>query len=328
MIALAHPAALALVLLLPAALWLRHQSDRRGAAALPGAGEVRGVGLSFALRLGGLLRPLGLVVAILALAGPSLPPDTPSYVGRGVDLMFAVDLSPSMAAMDMPAQGRTITRLAAVVEAAGKLTEARPGDRIGLVGFGARAYLIVPPTTDRTALVQALASLDTGAAGPKTAMGDAVGLAAKRLAESPGLAKAVIVFGDGRSNAGEADPVAAAQAAARHGVNVFAVGVGGDGPAPFLVAHPILGKQIITEAAPVDEAALTAMVRAGGGAFWRAVDPAALARATAAIDTMTPSDIRAEPDRGQSLTPLLAGLAVCLLTAWAALAATRGLALP
>jgi Ca-activated chloride channel family protein len=327
-IALAHPAALALVLLLPMALWLRRRAEGRAAAALPGAGEVRGAGPSFTLRLGGWLRPLGLVAAVLALAGPNLPPDAPTYAGRGVDMMFAVDLSPSMAAMDMPAEGRTITRLAAVAEAAKTLALSRPGDRIGLVAFGARAYLVVPPTTDRAALVQALSSLDTGAAGRKTAMGDAVGLAAKRLDESPGQAKAVIVFGDGRSNAGEADPVAAAQAAARHGVTVFAVGVGGDGPAPFLVAHPILGKQIITEAAPVDEAALTSMAQAGGGAFWRAGDPAALARATAAIDTMTPSDIRAEQDRGQSLTPLLAGLAVCLLTAWAALAATRGLTLP
>jgi Ca-activated chloride channel family protein len=327
-IVLDHPAALALVLLVPAASWLRRRGDRQGGGALPGAGLVRGAGPSLALRLGGLLRPLGLVAAVLALAGPSLPPEAPTYAGRGVDLMFAVDLSPSMAAMDMPAEGRTITRLAAVAEAAGKLAQARPGDRIGLVAFGARAYLVVPPTTDRTALSQALASLDTGAAGRKTAMGDAVGLAVKRLSESPGLAKAVIVFGDGRSNAGEADPVAAAQAAARHGVAVFAVGVGGDGPAPFLVAHPILGKQIVTEAAPVDEAALSAMARAGGGAFWRAGDPAALARATAAVDALTPSDIRAEAGRGEALAPLLAGLAVCLLTAWAALAAARGLALP
>jgi Ca-activated chloride channel family protein len=328
MITLAHPTALLLVLALAGAMLLRRGQRGRGALALPGAGLGHSGGPGLAVRLPELLRPAGILLAILALAGPGLAPGETTYSGQGVDLMLAIDLSPSMAAMDMPQGQRTVTRLAAVVEAARALADSRPGDRIGLVAFGARAYAVLPPTTDRASLAQALAHLEPGAAGARTAMGDAVGLAAKRLIEGPGLSRAVIVFGDGRSNAGETDPIAAARAAARHGVKVFAVGVGRDGPAPFLVSHPLLGRQVVHESAPVDAAALAAMAREGDGVFWSADDPAGLARATAAIHGLTPSDIRAVAPDTVPLAPPLAGAAACLLAAWAAWASGRGLKLP
>ena len=326
---LAHPFALLLLFALPLAGLLRRRLDRRGALGLPDPAAVRAAGRpSLLVRLPGLLRPLGAALAIVALAGPSLTPADPVLIGRGVDIMLAVDLSESMAAMDMRLADRTVTRLQAVAEAAERFAAARPGDRIGLVAFGSRAYTVLPPTIDRAVLNQALASLDVGAAGRRTAMGDALGLAVKRLAEGPGVSRVAVVFGDGRSNAGEIDPQTAAQAAAARGVTVFAVGVGGDAPAAFLVSHPLLGRQIVHELAPVDAAALAAMARDGGGEFFRAEDAAGLERATAAIAALEPSDILAVPKDAVPLAPLAAGASVCLLTLWAAFAATRTLRLP
>ncbi|MHC1790103.1 VWA domain-containing protein [Solidesulfovibrio sp.] len=329
MLTLAQPLALLLLPVLPLAALLRRRAEGRGALGLPDLALARAAGeASLAARLPSLARYLGLALAIIALAGPALPPKTPVYLGRGVDIMLAIDLSESMGAMDMRLGERTVTRLEAVTEAAARFAAARPGDRIGLVAFGSRAYTVIPPTTDRAALTQALSRLDVGAAGRKTAMGDALGLAAKRLAEGPGLSRVAVVFGDGRSNAGEIDPETAAGAAAGRGVRVFAVGVGGDEPAAFLVSHPLLGRQIVYEKAPVDTVALTAMAQAGGGEFFRAEDAAGLARTTRAIDAMEPSDIVVRTREAAPLAPGLAALAVGLLTVWAALAATRFLRLP
>ncbi|MYL81597.1 VWA domain-containing protein [Desulfovibrio aerotolerans] len=325
----AHPLALLLLLALPAIWFARNRTARLGALGLPDLTTARAAGRpSLTVFLPGVLRALGLTLAILALAGPGLAPTEPVYRGQGVDIMLAIDLSESMAAMDMRQTERTITRLEAVAEAAARFASSRPGDRIGLVAFGSRAYTVIPPTLDRSVLTQALARLEVGAAGRKTAMGDALGLAVKRLAQGPGLSRVAVVFGDGRSNAGEIDPQTAAEAAAAHGVRVFTVGVGGDEPAAFLVNHPLLGRQIVYEKAPVDTEALTAMARLGGGEFFRAEDAAGLARAGAAIDTLAPSDSVAVPQAGVSLAPGLAALAVGLLTSWAGLAATRFLRLP
>ncbi|KHK00859.1 VWA domain-containing protein [Desulfovibrio sp. TomC] len=327
--ALAHPLALLLLLALPLASLLRRRLANRGALGLPDPAAVRAAGRpSLAVRLPGLLRPLGAALAICALAGPGLAPGEPVLLGRGVDIMLAIDLSESMAAMDMRLTDRTVTRLEAVAEAAGRFAAARPGDRIGLVAFGSRAYTVIPPTTDRDVLHKALSSLEVGAAGRKTAMGDALGLAVKRLAESPGLSRVAVLFGDGRSNTGELDPQTAARTAAARGVRVFAVGVGGDEPAAFLVSHPLLGRQIVYEKAPVDTQTLAAMAKGGGGEFFRAEDAAGLARASAAIAALEPSDILAVPRDAVPLAPLLAAASVCLLTLWAALGATRALRLP
>lgn len=329
MITLAHPQALALLALLPLALLLRRRRRPAalGVADIDSALTVAAPSVLAAVPLA--CRVLGLAVLVLALAGPRLVEETAVYQGRGLAIMLVVDLSESMAAMDMRLTDRTVTRLEAVAEAAARFAAAHPGDRIGLVAFGSRAYAVIPPTVDRSALTEALSKLSVGAAGRRTAMGDALGLAVKRLAGAPGLGRVAVVFGDGRSNAGEVSPEAAALAAADRGVVVYSVGVGSDEPAPFLVTHPLLGSQIVTEKAEVDATTLAAMATATGGAYWRAEDATGLDRAVADLSARTPSDMTAIPAAGDvSLAPLAVALAVSLLTVYAGLAATRFVRLP
>lgn len=329
MIALDHPAALWLLVLLPLALLLRQL--RPGAAVAVGdGGPWRRAGRpGLFARAPMACRLLGLAALVLALAGPHLARHEVTYRGRGLDIMLAVDLSESMAALDMARGDRTVDRLEAVVRAAGNFAAKRPGDRIGLVAFGSRAYVVLPPSADHEALLRALSRLRVGAAGRRTAMGDAVAVALKRLADAPGSAKLVLVFGDGRSNAGELAPETAALAAADRGVVIDAVGVGGDGPAPFLVNNPLLGQEIVREDATVDTATLSELAKATGGTFVRARDAAALDRAVATLSAGRPSDMVAVPRRDDTdFSPLAAGLSACLLVGFAGLAATRYLRLP
>lgn len=329
MIVLAHPEALLLLAAVPAALLARRLGGRSG-LPVPDITPVLAAGRPGLLsRLPGLMRLLGLVAVALALAGPRLSETTVSYEGRGLDIMLALDLSESMAAMDMNVGGRAVTRLEAVADAAARFADERPGDRIGLVAFGSRAYLVVPPTTDRTALRRALGRLTVGAAGRRTAMGDAVALGVSRLARADGLSRVLVVFGDGRSNAGELPPETAALAAAGKRVVIYSVGVGGDAPAPFLVNHPILGQEIVREKAAVDVATLRQLAAATGGAFFRADDTPALARAIDAVAGREKSDMRPVPGRTDTdFTPLAFAVAVCLLVAWTGLVATRYTRLP
>ena len=328
MIALARPEALALLVLVAATPWSRRRR-RPAALGLPELAPALAAGRPRLAALPACCRILGLSLIVLALAGPYLPRQALRLSGLGADVMLCIDLSESMAAMDVRQKDRTATRLAAVVEAAGRFAAERPGDRIGLVAFGSRAYAVIPPTRDRAALAQALDRLEVGAAGRRTAMGDALGLAVRHLADAPGRSRLAVVLGDGGSNTGEISPETAARAAADRGVRVFTVGVGGDAPAAFLVNHPLLGRQIVHERAPIDAESLGVMARIGGGAFFRAETAEDLERAMRGVDGMEPSDVVAEPSPDDlPLAPVAAAAAACCLTAFAGLRATRFLRLP
>lgn len=329
MVTLARPEALFLAICLLMAL-LPRLVRRRAALGVADIGPVLAAGRPTLWAMLPLTcRLLGLAAVILALAGPRFVTETARYQGRGVDCMLAVDLSESMGALDMRLSDRTVSRLEAVAQAAARFAADRPGDRIGLVAFGSRAYIVLPPTDDRAALTQALSRLAVGAAGKRTAMGDAVGLAVKQLLDAPGRAKLVVVFGDGLSNAGEVRPGDAARAAAEQGIPVFTVGVGGNGPAPFLVNHPILGQEIVRENAAVDTAALTALAHISGGKFFRAEDAPGLAEAVGAVSKGTPSDMRpVSATEETSLAPLVIAFGLCLDILHRVLAATRFLRLP
>lgn len=329
MISLSQPWALALVPALGLALWLGRR--RRG----PALGVPDGEAARLAAAKTGLAwlpeacRLAGVGLAVLALAGPGLGQREAVWHGRGVDIMLVVDLSETMAALDFHEDKRTVTRLAAVADEAVRFAKARPGDRIGLVAFGSRAYTVLPPSPDHLALERALRALTVGAAGKRTALGDALGLGVKRLREAAGLAKVLVLCSDGRSNAGTLSPETAAALAKAAGVVVHTVGVGGNKPAPFLVDHPLLGTEIVYEKADIDETALRRLATATGGTFRRAEDAAGLGEAIRRISAMAPSDMTAVTvGTPQSLAPTLAGLAALALAGYALLAGTRFTRLP
>ncbi|MHB8668604.1 MAG: vWA domain-containing protein [Burkholderiales bacterium] len=214
----------------------------------------------------------------------------PQHVGRTVHLpvtgrsiMLAVDLSGSMQTPDMRSGGRAISRLAAVKQVAGDFISHRAGDRLGLILFGTEAYLQVPLTLDRDTVRTLLDEAQIGLAGTQTAIGDAIGLAIKRLRHEPVKNRVLILLTDGASNAGNVDPLTAADLAAEEGVRIYTIGVGSD---EMVVPGPFGMPQVVHS--DLDEDALRAIAHKTGGRYFRATDVAALSRIYRLLDKIEP----------------------------------------
>lgn len=223
-------------------------------------------------------------------------PVHPPWMGR--ELMLAVDLSGSMADEDMLLGGRPVDRLTAAKAVLADFLERREGDRVGLLVFGRHAYVLAPPTHDRDTVRRQLLDSVVGLAGRETAIGDAIGLAVKRLRAPEGDQdgeRVLVLLTDGVNTAGQLEPLKAAEFARDSGVRVHTVafgGVGGDlSVFGFRLPVPGGGEQI-------DEATLQAVAEATGGRMFRARDAEELAGIYAEID-------RIEPVRrpGQALRP-------------------------
>jgi Ca-activated chloride channel homolog len=278
------------------------------------------------------LRWLALVLLCIALAGPRLTLREVERLTEGINIVLAVDLSESMAALDMAGAssvGQAVNRLEAVKKVAMEFIGKRYGDRIGLVVFGSEAYTQMPLTRDYDALIETLERLEIGAAGPNTAIGDALGISVKRLADVPSPSNIVILLTDGRSNAGELPPMAAAEIAARKQVKVHTIGVGGRGPAPFAVNDPLFGRRVVYQNVDMDEETLERIARATEGRFYLAEKPEQLAEIYAAIDRLetSPAKVVSHAEH-ELLYPWFLGPAFLLLFLWIVLNNTRFLRLP
>ena len=206
----------------------------------------------------------------------------------GRELMVALDLSGSMSEPDMQLGGRQVDRLTAAKAVLSDFLDHREGDRVGLLVFGQRAYVLAPPTLDLTTVRQQLADSVVGLAGRETAIGDGIGLAVKRLADRGDNQHSgeyvLILLTDGVNNAGMLEPLKAAELARDAGVRIYTVAFGGDG------AMSVFGFRLPTPAGEddLDEATLTHIAESTGGRFFRARDTAQLAGIYAEIDRLEP----------------------------------------
>ena len=219
--------------------------------------------------------------------GPAI---APPQVGR--DLMLAVDLSASMGEEDMELGGRIVDRLVAAKAVLADFLDRRAGDRVGLVVFGERAYALTPLTLDRDSVREQLEGSVVGLAGRATAIGDAIGLATKRLQKQPADQRVLILLTDGVNTAGTLDPAKAAQIARDNGVRIHAIAFGGNGG-----GMSVFGFQLPMSGDEVDEAGLQRIAALTGGRFFRARDTDALAGIYAEIDKLEPVQRQGQPVR-------------------------------
>ena len=210
--------------------------------------------------------------------GPAI---APPQAGR--DLMLAVDLSASMSEEDMQLGGRLVDRLTAAKAVLADFLDRRAGDRVGLVVFGERAYALTPLTLDRDSVREQLDGSVVGLAGRATAIGDAIGLATKRLQKQPAGQRVLILLTDGVNTAGALEPEKAAQIARDNRVRIHAIAFGGDGG-----GLSVFGFQLPMSGDEVDEAGLQRIAALTGGRFFRARDTEALAGIYAEIDKLEP----------------------------------------
>ncbi len=238
------------------------------------------------LRLLTLLSLLAWCLVVLAASRPQWLGDIISINISGRDLMIAVDLSDSMRAEDFEINGVPVNRLNATKSVATAFIENRRGDRLGLILFGSRAYLQAPLTFDTKIINQLLLEAAIGLAGERTAIGDAIGLALKRLDVRPQGTQVLILMTDGANTAGEVTPIKAAQLAAQRGLKIYTIGIGGDDVAQ----RSWFGLRSPNRAAQLDEKTLREIARLTGGRYFRAHDTQDLAEIYALLDELEPLD--------------------------------------
>lgn len=202
----------------------------------------------------------------------------------GRDLLLAVDLSGSMEIEDFILDGQAVDRLTATKQVAGEFIERRSGDRLGLILFGERAYLQAPLTFDRRTVHTLLDEAVIGLAGDKTAIGDAIGLAVKRLRQNPDSQRVLILLSDGANTAGAVLPLQAAELAAREHLKIYTLGVG----AERMMVAGLFGTREVNPSQDLDEETMTAIADKTGGRYFRARDTEELAKIYRVLDQLEP----------------------------------------
>ncbi|MCH7821111.1 MAG: VWA domain-containing protein [Proteobacteria bacterium] len=227
------------------------------------------------------------ILLVIAAARPERIGDELDVPVSGRNLMLAVDLSGSMDQRDFVLGGRRVDRLTATKAVASDFISRREGDRIGLILFGERAYLQVPLTLDRETVKILLLESFIGLAGEKTAIGDAITLAVKRIhdQEKDAGEQVLVLLTDGANTAGEVPPLKAAQLAAQIGLRIYTIGIGAE---QLDVSSLIGGRRNINPSADLDEKTLTGIAELTGGRYFRAVDTAALQDIYRLVDELEP----------------------------------------
>lgn len=231
-----------------------------------------------------LLAVLCWLLLVLAAMRPQWIGDPIELPTTGRDLMLAVDISGSMGTEDMVLRNQSVTRLQVVKEVVGEFVERRVGDRIGLILFGSQAYLQTPLTFDRATVRSLLEETPLGIAGGKTAIGDAIGLAVKRLFDRPAESRVLILLTDGQNNVGEVTPLQAAKIANQQGVKIYTVGFGAD----ELVVPGLLFNRTINPSSELDAKTLTEIAEQTGGIYQRARNAQELNMIYEALDELEP----------------------------------------
>jgi Ca-activated chloride channel family protein len=269
-----------------------------------------------------LLAAAGWLLLVVAAARPQFIGEPLQLPVSGRDLLLAVDISGSMETPDMQLGRQVTDRLTAVKAVAGEFIGRREGDRLGLILFGEQAYLQVPLTFDRKTVRTLLNEAAIGLAGKSTAIGDAIGLAVKRLRKQPQENHVLILLTDGANTAGSVDPLKAADLAAAEGLRIYTIGVG----AESRLVRGLLGSRQVSNN-ELDEATLTAIADKTGGRYFRARDIAGLEAIYQLLDELEPASQEGEtfrPVRELYAWPLAGALLISVLLALAA----SGLAIP
>lgn len=328
----ASPFYLLLLVAIPALLIYRKRRRPHPTLRMSSLSAAREVPRSLAVRVRWVvpfMKYAAVGLMIIALARPQWGTRQEMVLTEGINIILAVDLSESMAALDFRREGKIVNRLEAVKGVVGDFIQRRTGDRIGLVVFGTDAYTQLPLTRDYNAIVSMLDRLEIGAAGKNTAIGDAIGIALKRLSDIESKSNIIILLTDGQSNAGQLSPQAASEIAVEKGVKIYTIGVGTRGQAPFLVRDPVFGERYVYQQVNIDEDTLKAIARKTNGLYFRAENTDALATIYDRIDALEKTEVEVKTfSEFNDLYPYLLLPAFCLMGGWAVLANTRFLRVP
>ncbi len=261
------------------------------------------------------LAALAWIFLVLASTRPQWLGEPIEQAMNGRDLMLAVDLSASMQEKDFILGKDYVDRLTAIKAIATNFIERRVGDRIGLILFGSEAYLQTPLTFDRKTVSTLLDESAIGLAGDNTAIGDAIGLAVKRLRNESQNSRVLILLTDGANTAGEISPLKAAELAAANHLKIYTIGIGAD----EMLVGSFFGYRKVNPSADLDEKMLLKIAESTGGYYYRAKNIDDLNNIYMRIDELEPVEKDKQyfrPHRELYFIPLATALFLASLLSW------------
>lgn len=300
---LVHPWLLLLLLLIPLLAFLRGKMGPRAAILFSATLPFRAIGKTSSSRAGRILRALvwlALAAFIVAICRPQLGESLTQVEASGIDIMLVLDVSGSMLTKDFAIGGEEATRLDAVREVTRKFIEGRPNDRIGMIAFGTRPYVVSPMTLDHEWLLQNLDRVRIGLVEGATAIGSAMASAGNRLDDKHSKSRVIVLLTDGDNNAGKIPPNTAAEALKALRIKLYAIGIGTNGIAPYPIFDPRTGNPLTDAAGNVlyqdehvtfNETGLREIARIADGKFYRATDTHSLESIYSDIDKLEKTKI-------------------------------------
>ena len=231
-----------------------------------------------------LLAMLAWLLLVLACMRPLWMGEPIEQAVSGRDLMLAIDLSQSMDVEDFIVENNRVDRLVATKNIATQFINRRAGDRLGLILFGTQAYLQTPLTFDRTTVNILLNESAIGLAGESTAIGDAIGLAVKRLRKQQVDSRVLVLLTDGANTAGEVTPLKAAELAAKNKLKIYTIGIGAD----EMIVRSFFGNRKVNPSQDLDEKTLKAIAEKTGGRYFRARNTQELDKIYQLLDALEP----------------------------------------
>ncbi len=289
------PWALWLLFLVPLIAWWTGKEGNAPALVFSSLQNLASLGTrrksrSGAIRLAPLL--LALTALVLGLARPQKGKQVSRVEASGIDILLALDVSRSMLAEDFTIGDQRANRLDAVKQVTQKFIEGRPNDRIGIVAFAGRPYLVSPLTLDHDWLLQNMERIRIGLVEDGTAIGSAIASASNRLKEKESKSKIIVLLTDGDNNAGKVTPATAAEAAKTLGIKIYTIGAGTRGFAPVPVKD-MFGRTVYQKVkVEVDETTLRQIATVANGQFYRATDSKSLSQIFNQIDQLEKSTVQ------------------------------------
>jgi len=287
---------LALVPLIGIWRWRMEKNGRPASVRYAATSLVKGLKPTWRMRYRPLLTVVRLLIIglmIIALARPQLGHAREIVKGEGVEIALALDISGSMASLDFQPDNR----LVAAKDVIDAFIAERPYDKIGLVIFSSEAFAQSPLTLDQNMLRRSLDQVElAGDLGLEdgTAIGMGLANAANMLSSSDAKSKVIILLTDGVNNAGQIDPLTAAEAAKTLGIKIYTIGAAKTGQVPVPVESIFGGEQIVYQESQIDEATLQQVAEMTGGKYYRAEDTDSLRQIYDEINQLEQSEVEVQ----------------------------------
>jgi Ca-activated chloride channel family protein len=294
----AQPWLLLLLAAIPLLAYWRGKSGPAAALTFSSTAALRSLGKTSAARAGKFLRALlllSLALFAVAMARPQLGKSLTQVEASGIDIMVVLDVSGSMLTKDFTIGGDSATRIDAIREVTRKFVEGRPNDRIGIIAFAGRPYVVSPMTLDHDWLLKNLERIKIGLVEDGTAIGSGMAAAANRLNDKRSKSRVIVLLTDGENNTGKIPPNTAAEAIKALKIHFYAIGAGINGVAPTPVFNPQNGKPMTdmfgnvvyqNQRVHFNEAGLKEVAKIADGQFFRATDTKSLEQIFGDIDKL------------------------------------------